>query len=210
MGQLKMASRLSSTSAGASGVEAAKQGGNDAFEQGKSVGGEGLNLDAVPSTGLSGSAPDVTESAPALPAGENKTPYQDKVDSAKKKNGMTVALLIVGALLAAVGLLLVLMPEWELVTLGYALLAAGAALVLAGFLMAQQAKKDAKDVGEQYGQKDQAAVMEDCAEQSLGKTDCAPKAVQPPVNGVHEAVEAESKAGFTLGAEGAQGGTTGG
>ena len=87
-------------------------------------------------------------------------------------------------------------------TLGYALLAAGAALVLAGFLMAQQAKKDAKDVGEQYGQKDQAAVLEDCADQSLGKQDCAPKAVQPPVNGVHEAVETESKAGFTLGAEG--------
>lgn len=217
MGQLKLASALSAGSARSSVAEVSKQGGADAFEQGKTEGGAGLNLDAVPATGLGGSAPDVTESgAPALPAGENKTPYQKEVDDAKKKNTMTVVMLVLGAALIAAGIgLLVIANQVEaanpglaetLKMIGYALLAGGALMLLLGLLMAQQAKKDGKEVGDKYGQKDQAAVIEDCADQSLGKQDCAPKAVQPPVNGVHEAVETEQNAGFTLGAEGAQGG----
>lgn len=210
MGQLKLARNMSTAGSAAPTAEAARQASADAFDQKMTIGGAGLASDAVPNTGLSGGAPDLTSSAPALPAGENKTPYQKQVDDAKQKNGMTKMMLILGALLIAAGLTLLALAEAEVLTgewlkpVAYALIGAGAALVLAGFLMGQQAKDDGKQVADQYGQKDQGAVIEDCAEQALGKSDCAPKAVEQPKTTVHEAVEAESKAGYSAGAAGAR------
>lgn len=208
MGQLKLAKTLSVDGATSSTYDAARQGATDAFEQSKSIGGAGLSADATPSTGLGASAPDVTEAAPALPPGVNKTPYQDKVDGAKKKNNMTKVMLILGAVLLAVGAVLLIVAHHLMETkpdlaailekIGYGLLGAGAAMILAGILMAQQAKEDGKKIGDQYGQKDQQAVVEDCTDQSLGKRDCAPKSVEQPLTTVHEAAGAESKAGYSL------------
>ncbi|MBI5595634.1 MAG: hypothetical protein HY928_06030 [Elusimicrobia bacterium] len=206
MGQLKLARTLSVGGAQSSSFETARQGSGDAFEQAKSIGGAGLSADAMPNTGLSGGAPDVT-AAPSTGPGENKTPYQDKVDDAKKKNGMTKMMLILGALLLAAGAALLVMAQGDLepatktmlTNIGYALLGAGAAMVLAGFMMGRQAKDDGKAVADQYGQTEQGAVIEDCADQALGKRDCAPKAVEQPKTTVGTAAAAEREAGNSLG-----------
>lgn len=214
MGQLKLAQRMSAAGARSGLAVDAKQGAADAFEQTKSAGGAGLSADAVPGTGVGASAPDITQSAPALPQGVNKTPYQKQADDAKKANDKTIILLIIGTLLLAAGAALLVYshvleasPDGRTREMGellkkiaYGLLAAGALMMLLGAVMAMQAKQKAKDIGDNYGQKDQQAVVEQCTAQSLNKQACSPAAVNQPGNGVHDAVTAEGGAGYSLGA----------
>ncbi|HAH05054.1 MAG TPA: hypothetical protein DCM05_00790 [Elusimicrobia bacterium] len=152
MGQLKLADNLSQ--AGANNVgETARQYSADAFDQQRSAGvgtGEaGVSPDpnSVVPTGTATGAPDVTDIAPPV-QGENATPYQDKVDDAKKKTNMAMMLMIMGGMLIAAGMLLTVMGMMKMqagqmkIQIGQMMISIGSAIPFglgAGIVAAGQA-----------------------------------------------------------------------
>lgn len=223
-GQLKLAKAMSAAGQTATTIGDAKTYSADAFDQGKSIGG---NLAGIDGDGIvmpsGGGAPGVEPGVPDLPPGTNITPYQSQMDAAKGMGNQAAALktlgemmLMIGAALVATGL--ALMGNHTTFPIGYALLGAGLALIAMGMMMlgmsanmAQQAQNQGKNIDEQYGQKDQGDIVDDCATQATTqgtKTEnCQtkkPDQIENPNTNVHEAVERESNATYTLEGEAAQ------
>lgn len=223
-GQLKLAKAMSAAGQTATTIGDAKTYSADAFDQGKSIGG---NLAGIDGDGIvmpsGGGAPGLEPGVPDLPPGTNVTPYQGEMDAAKGMGNQAAALktmgemmLMIGASLVAMGL--ALMGNHTTFPIGWALLGAGLALIAMGMMMlgmsanmAQQAQDQGKNIDEQYGQKDQGDIVDDCATQATTqgtKTEnCQtqkPAQVENPNPNVHEAVEAESNATYTLEGEAAQ------
>ena len=217
MGQLRITDRASRAAAASASAESGRQCAASAFEQSSAlseagpVGGAGVSAgQAVP---LGTGAPDVT--APSVGPGENKTPYQKKVDEAKKGIDMAKMLTILGIVLLAVGAAMLVAAEvmlasdpseatkalaLQLKDWGIKLLIAGALALAAGLVMKRMAQDKAKDVADQSGKQDQGRVINACADQAVAPMSCNPPAVDQPANGVHAAVEAEGKPSFGMGA----------
>ena len=89
-------------------------------------------------------------------------------------------------------------PNPMLVKVGIAMIVAGLlAMVMAGKAK-DDAQKKAKAVGEESGQKEQGAVIEDCADQAVMPQRCIARPIDIPTNDVHGAVEAERTAGYSV------------
>ncbi len=212
IGQLRLAQTMSASGARQSGFEAARQGASDAFEQTKSVGGAGLSAEAAPNTGLGSGAPDLT--APSVGPGENKTPYQEKVDDAKKGIDMAKMLTILAIVLMGIGVILLAFAKklaamidpasktlaLKLQLLGAGLLLGGIVALAAGQAMKKKAQDEGKSVADQAGQKAQGDIIDKCADQATAPMSCVPPDVDQPANGVHAAVEAEGAPSFGMGA----------
>lgn len=143
--------------------------------------------------------------------------------AALKNQGMMLLmmggmLLMIGlALMAAGAAMMAAPPPMNLI--GIALMAAGAALAAAGGSMisqgkqmleqaqqmAQQAKNQGKGIEQQYGQPEQGGIVGQCAQQAAdtgvpvdGCTAKNPAGNRQAHGNVHQAVEDEANAGFTL------------
>lgn len=215
MGQLKFARNRSLAALGAVGNEPASTYAAAAFDQSAgaagSIGGIGLSGSEVLGP-LGGGAPDLTE-APSVGPAENKTPYQDKVDKAKQNIAMALALVMLGLMLLAAGAMVLMyakgllaVPEptaatkalaAKLTKVGLMLLVAGAAAVAAGGAVALMAKRKGKEVSDGYGQPEQGGIIDSCAGQAVKPKKCRAPGVVQPVTPVHEAVVAESTAGWS-------------
>lgn len=214
-GQLKLAKAMSTSGNNATTLGDARTFSADAFDQGKSIGGD---LSSIGGDGIvapsGGGGTDMT-GAPDLPPGQNITPYQSDMDAAKGAGNQAAALKKLGMMMLAIGAMLValgmaLMGNHTTFPIGWALLGAGLALIAMGMMMlaqsasqADQAKDKGKKVDEQYGQKDQGDIVDDCAGQAAGsgtKTqDCQTQ--KPQVDGrntVHQDAEAEKNATYQL------------
>ncbi|MBI2363328.1 MAG: hypothetical protein HYV15_08120, partial [Elusimicrobia bacterium] len=176
LSQLKFADRSSQLGASAASAERSYQAAQSAFEggavgAGSPIGGAGAGdggagVSASPRGTIAGptQSPGPRLSCPSgytldgldcrALQGENKTPYQNLADTAK-------TLLILGAVLAAVGLLLVTRPLPWMQIVGGMMLGAAAALILAALAIGadiksrygQGAQKDAIDAaGSRAGQ----------------------------------------------------------
>ncbi len=217
MGQAKLANNMSLGGRNAETDSAARTYAADAFDQGKSIGG---NLTGIGGDGMvvppGNGAPDgVSNSVPDVGPGVNQTPYQNQVDNAKNAGDQAAALknlgmmmLAIGAMLCALGM--ALMGNHTTFPIGYMLLGAGMALIAMGMMMlmmsgkqADAAKGQGKNIDNQYGQKDQGQIVDTCADQAANngtKTDNC-KAQAPQVDGrntVHQDVETESKQTYSL------------
>ena len=223
MGQLKFTDRESRFALGASSNEPARQFATEAFEQKQTLGGASPIGGAGMSTGqavpLGSGAPDMT--APGVGTGENKTPYQNKVDDAKKGIDMAMILTLLGLALLAAGAVALMISKMLMAQaaaagvlppaaaalkakaamakmIGIALIIAGAAAIAAGLMMKKKAQDKAKDVAEESGQKDQGKVIHSCADQAVAPMSCNPPAVDQPGNSVHNDVVAESGSTYNL------------
>lgn len=210
VGQLKLAKTMSSAGANSMTASEAKTFSADAFDQGKSIGGNlaGIDGDGIvvpPGSGIQ------DPGVPDLPPGTNVTPYQSDMDAAKGKGDQAAALKQLGMMMLAIGAALVamglaLMGNHTTFPIGWALLGAGLALIAMGMMMlgmsanmANQAKNDGKKIADDSGQKDQGQIVDECADQATNQgtkvANCkavAPDQVTSPSTDVHEAVEAES------------------
>lgn len=211
MGQLKFARNRSLAALGAAGNEPSSTYAAAAFDQAAgtagSIGGDGLSGGEVVGP-LGGGAPDLT-TAPSVGPAENKTPYQDKVDKAKQNIAMALALVMLGLMLLAVGAMVLMYAKAvaalpggqpkaaKLVKVGIMLLAAGAAAVAAGSAVALMAKQKGKEVSDGYGQPEQGDIIDSCAGQAVKPKKCKAPGVAQPATPVHEAVVAESTAGWS-------------
>lgn len=215
MGQLKFARNRSLAALGSVGNEPSSTYAAAAFDQAAgaagSIGGIGLSGGEVLGP-LGGGAPDLTE-APSVGPTENKTPYQDKVDNAKQNIAMALALVMLGLMLMAVGAMVLMyakgllaVPEptqatkvlaAKLMKFGIMLLAAGALALAAGGAAALMAKQKGKEVSDGYGQPEQGDIIDSCAGQAVKPKKCKAPGVAQPVTPVHEAVVAESTAGWS-------------
>ena len=214
-GQLKLAKAMSTAGNNATTIGDARTYSADAFDQGKSIGGDlaGIGGDGIVAPS-GGGAPDMN-GAPDLPPGQNITPYQNEMDQAKGMGNQSAALKKLGMMMLAIGAMLVatglaLMGNHTTFPIGWALLGAGMALIAMGMMMlgmsanmADQAKDKGKNVDEQYGQKDQGDIVDDCAGQAANegtKTENC-QTQRPQVDGrntVHEDTEKEKNATYTL------------
>lgn len=210
VGQLKLAKTMSAAGANSMTASEAKTFSADAFDQGKSIGGNlsGIDGDGIvvpPGSGIQ------DPGVPDLPPGTNVTPYQSDMDAAKGKGDQAAALKQLGMMMLAIGAALVamglaLMGNHTTFPIGWALLGAGLALIAMGMMMlgmsanmASQAKNDGKKIADQSGQKDQGEIVDECADQATNQgtkvANCTaqkPEQVSNPNQNVHEAVEAES------------------
>ncbi|MBI5595739.1 MAG: hypothetical protein HY928_06580 [Elusimicrobia bacterium] len=217
-GQLKLAKAMSVAGQSATTIGDAKTYSADAFDQGKSIGG---NLAGIDGDGIvmpsGGGAPGLESGVPDLPPGTPMSPYQSEMDTAKGMGDQAAALKTLGMMMLAIGASLVamglaLMGNHTTFPIGYALLGAGLALIAMGMMMlgmsanmAKQAQDQGKKVDEQYGQKDQGAIVDDCANQATTQgvkaDDCKaqkPPQVENPNPDLKEAIEAERNATYTL------------
>ncbi|MFA5139422.1 MAG: hypothetical protein WC728_09335 [Elusimicrobiota bacterium] len=181
MGQLKLARNMSAFGAKSTPDSTARQYSTDAFEQGKTIGGQLQGVDdgsgiVVPA---GDGAPGVTDSVPDVPPGTNVTPYQSNVDAAKALDDSSAGLKNMGMMLIVMGLMLIVIGIGLLncttFPIGLMLIAAGMALIMVGMMLmgmsasqAQGAKDQGKNVEQGYGQPDQADAIDDCAEQAAG------------------------------------------
>jgi xanthosine utilization system XapX-like protein len=226
MGQLKFAKRLSNRAGTTYDDSKARQYATDAFEQGRTIGSDG----AVPigdkgmTTPLGDGAPGVSEDSDdnssatnAADTGTNATPYQPNVDRAKSDSGNAAALKALGALLIALGVILALIgmklmsnpftaPIGVMILMiGIVLIAAGIACLMMGQKKANDAKGQGKQISDQYGQKDQGDIVDECSSEAIEngtapdyctseQSDSAGQ--QAGSNNVHKATEAERKATY--------------
>ena len=211
MGQLKFANDRSFAARGAFGDAPARTFAANAFDQAVTGPAAGAIDAGGLSTGetvpLGSGAPDLTQ--PSVGSGTNVTPYQDKVDDAKKGIDKAMMMKLLGLALMAMGGIMIAIGKSMAGTpnaaMGATLVKIGIAMIVAGMLamaMAGKAKDDAqkkaKQVGEESGQKEQGAVIDDCAGQAVMPQRCIAKPIEIPTNDVHGAVEAESNAGFSI------------
>jgi hypothetical protein len=216
MGQLKMAKALSGAGSASPAGEGARQYAADAFEQQASQGasGTGAGTGSMPASvapvGTGSGASDVTET-PSVGGSGNQTPYQSNLDDAKKKTGSALMLTIFGGILLAIGTALVIFAKnlaatgigslaashWMMI--GIALILAGLGMLIAGVVMSNSAKNEGRTIANQYGQKDQGKIVDECADQAVKKENCKPKtSVDDKLTnpGVSQAVKDESGASF--------------
>lgn len=212
VGQLKLAKNMSAVGANATTASEARTFSADAFDQGKSIGGElaGIGGDGIvvpPGSGVQD--PGVPDVGP----GTNVTPYQGQIDNAKAMDNnsaqmkqMAMMLMVIALALIAMGMYLISQDGCTMAIIGAAVLAAGMAVMAMSMMMAKQAKAMAdqaknqgKNIDDQYGQKDQAAVVDECADQAANQgtkgdncTAAKPDNVANPSTNVREAVDAES------------------
>ncbi|TBR24918.1 hypothetical protein EPO15_03100 [bacterium] len=210
VGQLKLAKNMSAAGADSMTASEARTFSADAFDQGKSIGGNlaGIDGDGIvvpPGSGVQ------DPGVPDMPPGTNVTPYQSDMDAAKGKGDQAAALKKLGMMMLAIGAALVamglaLMGNHTTFPIGWALLGAGLALIAMGMMMlgmsanmANQAKNDGKKIADESGQKDQGEIVDECADQATNQgtkvDNCSaqkPDQVAHPDTSVHEAVEAES------------------
>lgn len=220
MGQLKFA-RAASESARAFGdAEPARQFATNAFDQnvasaGPSAGGIGLTGGET-SGPLGAGAPDLTQ--PSVGPGVNQTPYQDKVDGAKKDNKTAMMMTLIGLMLLAAGAAAMMLGKKlmaapdptgatqamgaNLVKLGKGLLVAGAAMLLMGLMQAKKAKEKGRQVAEEYGQPEQGAIIDGCADEATRPAECSPRRLTQPPTPVREAVALERQSTFQVGDNG--------
>ncbi|MBI3300409.1 MAG: hypothetical protein HYZ75_19765 [Elusimicrobia bacterium] len=213
-GQLKLAKALSKSGSTAGSLGDARTFAADAFDQGKTIGGElaaGIGDGIVAPSGSG--APDV--GVPDLPPGTNITPYQSQIDNAKAMDNNSAMLKVLGMMMIAIGVGLVavgraLMGNHTTFPIGIALVAAGMSLIALGTMMlamsasqAKSAQNQGKNIDEQYGQEDQGAIVDDCANQAQNggtKADNC-NSTPPQVNGrntVREDVQTELDSDYTL------------
>lgn len=215
MGQLKLAQRLSGQAAYADRAGSARTYGADAFDQQQTLGktaGFTTSLDSIPSTGLSGGAPMTDMKSISNPM--NVTPYQNQVDKAKKESKDSKVLMIIGAILLALGGIMMLIgkklaadpftaPQGKaLMIVGLLMMIAGGVLLAVGAAKGNSAKKRGDDVAERSGQKDQGAQLNHCADQAMNKQDCESREVRQlrgDQSTVREAVARERNASYSLG-----------
>lgn len=209
MGQLKMANDRSFAALGAGSEVGARTFAADAFDQrsspnlGSPITGGGMSTDATAGP-LGSGAPDLTQ--PSVGPGMNVTPYQDKVDDAKKGIDKAMMMKLLGlALLAMGGIMIAIGKSMGAVPPGPMLVKIGIALIVAGILMMvmagkakNDAQKKAKAVGEESGQKEQGAVINDCADQAVMPQRCIAKPIDIPTNDVQRAVAAERNATYDI------------
>lgn len=207
MGQLKFANDRSFAALGSTADAPARTFAADAFDQGKTatfgapITGGGMSTDAMAGP-LGSGAPDLTQ--PSVGPGTNVTPYQDKVDDAKKGIDKAMMMKLLGLALMAMGAIMIAIgksmvpPNPMLVKIGIALIVAGLLAMVMSGKAKDDAQKKAKAVGEESGQKEQGAVINDCANQAVMPQRCIAKPIDIPTNDVHGAVEAERNAGFTV------------
>jgi hypothetical protein len=217
MGQLKFARGLSEGARAFADAEPQRQFAANAFEQNASVGPKAgpIGLSGGESTGpLGAGAPDVTQ--PSVGPGENKTPYQDKVDKAKQDNKMAMMLTLLGLAMMGVGAALLMKAKAmaaspdpatkalaaKLAMAGKAALALGAAALIAGLMMSKKAKDNGDRIAKDYGQPEQGAIVNRCADQAVLPAECRPGRFAQPVTPVAEAAAAERESGFTVGENG--------
>ena len=189
MGQLKLARNMSAFGAKAPTDAAKRQYATDAFEQGRTIGGEmpegiGGNGIVVP-TG--DGAPGISDDT-----ADNVTPYQPQVDAARaldndgsQKKNQGDMLKMIGAILMAIGAMLMamgmaLMSNHTTFPIGIALFIVGLILLILGAMLiamgnalnnqakkqANQAKNQGQQIEQQYGQPDQGANIDECSDQA--------------------------------------------
>lgn len=224
MGQLKLAKNMSVSGAGSPQDTQARQFITDAFEQGRSLGGDAGGLlgagggdMTVPMGG-----PGITNDIPDVGPAGNVTPYQSNLDAARNLGNNAAMLKMIGMMLLAAGAALVaigraLMGNHTTLPIGVALVAAGMALIMMGLMMLAmsadmgQAAKGQGDVMEQgYGQDDQGTVVDDCADQAVNggvQTENCDPSLQGEhfdnqlTNDINESAVAESNATNSLGGD---------
>ena len=209
MGQLKFARDLSSAGTTAGGQEAGKSFSTDAFEQGKTSGGDVGGLSAGDTIAPPGDgAPDLTKDL-----GTNVTPYQNQVDQAQQNDGSAAALKIAGIAAIAAGLALLMMAMKLLsdpatAQQGMMLAMAGIALILAGIAMlmmadklGKQAKNQGNNIANQYGQQQQGQTINNCSSQAVNNgtspQNCSTTFFMPG-NNVQSSVATESNSTYSL------------
>lgn len=176
LGQLKFAGTRSQAASKAGDTGAASTFAADAFDQQKTTGGSleggtggiGDGLGTVNPSG--GTAPDVTGgetgcpegwgaaegggcTAPDITNGVDQTRYQGLVDGVLQMQKMAMMLKLLGAALIIGGIASLPWP-W-----GWAIIAAGVALVAMSVMMDKQADQMADQIGSMYQQKKQADVL---------------------------------------------------
>ena len=180
MGQLKFAKNMSGYGAKASPDNQAKQYSTDAFEQGKTIGGQMAGVDGAgvvvpPGDG----APGISESMPDVPPGTNVTPYQQNVDTAQALDNSSAGLQMAGMMMIMMGIMMIMagiaLLNCTTFPIGWALIGAGTAMLIMGIMMlamsgqqADAANDQGKQIDEQYGQKDQSSTINDCSDQARG------------------------------------------
>ena len=183
MGQLKFASRQSAQATAAGSTEGGASYAASAFEQGKVTGGQ---LDGAGGAGLGdmapamGGGPDGVGAGnnptstcpegwammegggcqPSDTAGTNVTPYQGQVDSAQQMTTTALILAVIGIALIAIGY--AVGGFW-----GAIIAIIGAIILAVAIVMAVMAMTMGSSVGDQYGQKEQANVIDKNAESAM-------------------------------------------
>ncbi|MBI4345278.1 MAG: hypothetical protein HY553_00375 [Elusimicrobia bacterium] len=180
MGQLKMSRFMSGTAALQSNDASASQYATNAFEQGKTQGGENPAF-IGPSNGApqvvvppGAGAPDVTSlpTPPEVGPEINATPYQPNLDAAMGMGDMAGMMKMMSILMIIAGIAMIIAGYnmgWTpagiaLVIAGIAMLAAGMMMAASAMNMAAQAEQMAKsNIDSKYDQKDQAKIASDRA-----------------------------------------------
>jgi len=176
MGQLKFADSRSRYGASNATQEGGHNYAASAFEQGKTQGGElngppgGPSIGENPVAPVGAGAPDENQTSSPCPAdyvavpgggcqppsvqGQNVTPYQGQVDTAKTMTTLALIFAVLGLALLAIGYANTPLP-WA-----YALIGVGIALLAVALIMALMAQSMGKSIGDQYGQKEQQNVIQ--------------------------------------------------
>lgn len=179
MGQLKLANARSEAARSGT-AERSSTYAFDAFNQSQTEGG-----DPHPITGQVPQAPGPNPVAPAIggspnppQGGTNVTPWQPEMDVARGLLGQAgkmklIAIALLGAGAALIVKARAIPPNHTTAIIIGALLAAGGALLIAGFKMgadarsvANQAKSIAERVQKNYGQVEQGQIIKECADQA--------------------------------------------
>ena len=208
MGQLKFASDMSNAGKTAGVNEVGKTFSTDAFEQGRTTGGvmQGVGDGIVPPN--PNPAPNFTTNP-----GANVTPWQNQITSAQQNTGVSAALKVAGMAAIAAGIALIIagiaLLPWPTTPIGIALIMAGIALVMAGLAMlaqsanmANKANNQGQNINNQYGQQDQANIVNSCSQQAnqqgIQPQNCNNGNFQMPGNSVHQSVMDESLSTYNL------------
>ncbi|MFA5140335.1 MAG: hypothetical protein WC728_13975 [Elusimicrobiota bacterium] len=208
MGQLKFSGRRSAAAAAAGSGEAGATYAGEAFEQTKVDGAPGTTgaIGDGSVDPMGGSAPDMTsgsgvsEGGPDVGPGENATPYQPYVDNAQQLTSTAKTLLIAGFALIAIGAAMMLAGVTGVAAVVAAILIGiGVGLCMAAMMMHQQARQMGDTVGNDYGQKDQQHIIDRTATNSGNRAYTSPdNDFQMKDNTVHEDTEKEKNADYQL------------
>lgn len=199
LSQLKFARNFSSAGAQQTRADSARAFSADAFDQSTTENKDAGTIsvpgdaDALPPVG--GGAPDLT-SVPNPDLGRNVTPFQNKLDNAKKGMDMGKLLGMIGMMLMLAGIALLAMAKslpgpWQKPAM-----IAGIMMIIAGIAMMSMGKKkanDAKDKGKQIeqkdGQKEQGELVQDCADAAAARQDCRPNPIRERQNTIRDDIQ---------------------
>lgn len=171
MGQLKFSNKRSMEAKNAGDSQTGSQYAADAFEQGQTEGGEGggeigsdMDGEVQPQ---GGDAPDVTSGGGGgyeTPQFEeyNATPYQGLMDNAEGMIDSAKQMLWIGFGLIALGAIIMWASGWTGIgaAIGAIIAAAGLAMCLCAMMMMSQARDQAEQIRNQFGQDEQAHIVD--------------------------------------------------